>query len=119
MQAKCHGFLQDALRWAARGIDARLKATTRGTTAAACDSCLCCPAWQADKMQTLCHGDPKGANIMWDDEAWPLSLQSIALAKGAAPFAGRSFFLRLPVVWQSSTHEGATPVKLHVRRSSF
>lgn len=21
---------------------------------------------QADKMQTMCHGDPKGANIMYD-----------------------------------------------------
>eukprot|EP00913_Durusdinium_trenchii_P026209 g24588.t1 len=34
---------QDVLRWAAKGIDERL---------------------QADKMQTMCHGDPKGANIM-------------------------------------------------------
>ncbi|CAJ1415859.1 unnamed protein product [Effrenium voratum] len=39
---------QDALRYAAHGIDARL---------------------QADKMQTMCHGDPKGANIMHDEEA--------------------------------------------------
>ena len=23
---------------------------------------------QADKMQTMCHGDPKGANIMYDEE---------------------------------------------------
>lgn len=34
-------------RLAARGIDARLK---------------------ADTMLTLCHGDPKGANIIWDDD---------------------------------------------------
>jgi len=38
---------QDVLRYAAKGIDARL---------------------QADKMQTMCHGDPKGANIMYDEE---------------------------------------------------
>ncbi|CAK9024915.1 unnamed protein product [Durusdinium trenchii] len=38
---------QDVLRWAAKGIDERL---------------------QADKMQTMCHGDPKGANIMYDEE---------------------------------------------------
>eukprot|EP00438_Fugacium_kawagutii_P024425 Skav203306 [mRNA] locus=scaffold2587:58636:65433:- [translate_table: standard] len=38
---------KDALRHAAHGIDARL---------------------QADKMQTMCHGDPKGANIMYDEE---------------------------------------------------
>lgn len=37
---------RDRLRLAASGIDARLK---------------------ADEMQTMCHGDPKGANIMWDD----------------------------------------------------
>lgn len=24
---------------------------------------------EADKMQTMCHGDPKGANIMHDEEA--------------------------------------------------
>mmetsp|Transcript_4701 Transcript_4701/g.7002 ORF Transcript_4701/g.7002 Transcript_4701/m.7002 type:complete len:341 (+) Transcript_4701:1-1023(+) len=35
------------LRLAASGLDARLK---------------------ADAMQTMCHGDPKGANIMWDKE---------------------------------------------------
>mmetsp|Transcript_16640 Transcript_16640/g.47444 ORF Transcript_16640/g.47444 Transcript_16640/m.47444 type:complete len:389 (+) Transcript_16640:59-1225(+) len=35
------------LRLAAAGVDARLK---------------------ADSMQTLCHGDPKGANIMWDED---------------------------------------------------
>lgn len=35
------------LRLAAAGIDARLR---------------------ADSMQTMCHGDPKGANIMWDAE---------------------------------------------------
>eukprot|EP00929_Paragymnodinium_shiwhaense_P098585 TRINITY_DN60070_c0_g1_i1.p1 TRINITY_DN60070_c0_g1~~TRINITY_DN60070_c0_g1_i1.p1 ORF type:complete len:434 (+),score=62.02 TRINITY_DN60070_c0_g1_i1:121-1302(+) len=35
------------LRLAASGIDARLK---------------------ADAMQTMCHGDPKGANIMWDED---------------------------------------------------
>ena len=23
---------------------------------------------EADKMQTMCHGDPKGANIMFDEE---------------------------------------------------
>jgi len=38
--------LQGPLRLAAVGVDARLK---------------------ADRMQTLCHGDPKGANIMYDD----------------------------------------------------
>lgn len=37
---------KDPLRLAAVGIDARLK---------------------ADKMQTMCHGDPKGANIMWHE----------------------------------------------------
>jgi len=47
-QIELKSMPQDALRWAAKGIDARLK---------------------ADRMQTLCHGDPKGANIMWDDEA--------------------------------------------------
>jgi len=35
------------LRLAAAGIDARLK---------------------VDRMQTLCHGDPKGANIMWEED---------------------------------------------------
>mmetsp|Transcript_23670 Transcript_23670/g.52495 ORF Transcript_23670/g.52495 Transcript_23670/m.52495 type:complete len:358 (-) Transcript_23670:168-1241(-) len=35
------------LRMAAAGIDARLK---------------------ADKLQTICHGDPKNANIMWDQK---------------------------------------------------
>jgi len=37
---------QAPLRLAACGIDIRLK---------------------VDKMQTICHGDPKGANIMWDE----------------------------------------------------
>lgn len=37
---------KDVLRHAAKGIDARL---------------------QADKMMTMCHGDPKGANIMYDE----------------------------------------------------
>ena len=49
-------------------------------------------AWQADKMQTLCHGDPKGANIMWDEEARHRSIPPQRQAALHDSKAGVSFY---------------------------
>jgi len=59
------------LRLAAAGLDERLK---------------------ADTMQTMCHGDPKGANIMWDSETGRVSMYDFQWFGQAPPTKDLCYF---------------------------
>jgi len=59
------------LRLAAAGIDARLK---------------------ADSMQTICHGDPKGANIMWDEATGEVSMYDFQWLGKSPPTRDLAYF---------------------------
>merc|ERR1712032_1626771 len=63
---------KDPLRLAAHGIHARL---------------------MADKMQTLCHGDTKGANIMWDDSREGVSFYDFQWFGKAPPSKDLAYFI--------------------------
>lgn len=62
----------DPLRLAASGIHARL---------------------MADKMQTMCHGDPKSANIMWDDDMRSVRFYDFQWFGQAPPSKDLAYFI--------------------------
>jgi len=59
------------LRFVAVGLDERLK---------------------ADTLQTMCHGDPKGANIMWDSETGSVSMYDFQWFGQAPPTKDLCYF---------------------------
>lgn len=76
------------LRLAAAGIDARLK---------------------ADAMQTLCHGDPKGANIMFDNDLG-VSMYDFQWLGKAPPTKDLAYFFATAAMnrsrWNKDEEEG-------------
>eukprot|EP00931_Biecheleriopsis_adriatica_P056808 TRINITY_DN33689_c0_g1_i1.p1 TRINITY_DN33689_c0_g1~~TRINITY_DN33689_c0_g1_i1.p1 ORF type:complete len:402 (+),score=66.19 TRINITY_DN33689_c0_g1_i1:39-1208(+) len=72
------------LKLAAAAIDARLK---------------------ADTMQTMCHGDPKGANIMWDQDQGILMYDFQWFGKGP-PTKDLAYFFATAAMNRGSWNQG-------------
>eukprot|EP00928_Gymnodinium_smaydae_P034514 TRINITY_DN24434_c0_g1_i1.p1 TRINITY_DN24434_c0_g1~~TRINITY_DN24434_c0_g1_i1.p1 ORF type:complete len:510 (+),score=55.11 TRINITY_DN24434_c0_g1_i1:124-1530(+) len=80
----------------AEGIDARHKLCARGLDA----------RLKADCMQTICHGDAKGANIMFDPEAG-ISLFDFQWTGKAPPTKDLAYFISCAVIDADETSEDA------------